>query len=142
MGRTLALDPGTRRIGVAVSDETGLLARGIATLDARKDPPSLHQEIADLARTYDIERILVGLPRHMDGREGEGAQSARELADACASVTGLPVILWDERLSTKGAERLLIEADMSRERRRRIIDRQAAQWILQSYLDQRRGPAS
>ncbi len=142
MGRTLALDPGSRRIGVAVSDETGLVARGIETLAARKDPAALHQEIAELARRYDIERILVGLPRHMDGREGEGAEAARKLAEACASVTGLPVILWDERLSTKGAERLLIEADLSRERRRRIIDRQAAQWILQSYLDQRRGPAS
>lgn len=142
MGRTLALDPGTRRIGVAVSDELGLTARGIETLEARKDPAALYQEIADLARRYDVERVLVGLPRHMNGSEGEGALAARELAAGCASVTGLPVILWDERLSTKGAERLLIEADVSRGDRRRIIDRQAAQWILQSYLDQWRGPAS
>ncbi|MDA8345123.1 MAG: Holliday junction resolvase RuvX [Thermaerobacter sp.] len=142
MGRTLGLDPGTRRIGVAVSDELGMFARGIETLTARKNPAELYEEIAELARRYDIERILVGLPRHMDGREGDGAQAARNLAAGCASVTGLPVILWDERLSTKGAERLLIEADLSREHRRRIIDRQAAQWILQSYLDQRRGPAS
>ncbi len=119
-----------------------MFARGIETLTARKNPAELYEEIAELARRYDIERILVGLPRHMDGREGDGAQAARNLAAGCASVTGLPVILWDERLSTKGAERLLIEADLSREHRRRIIDRQAAQWILQSYLDQRRGPAS
>ena len=142
MGRTLALDPGTRRIGVAVSDELGMVARGVETLMVGKDPATLHEEIAELARRYDIERILVGLPRHMDGREGEGAKAARELADACASATGLPVILWDERLITKGAERHLIEADLARAHRRRIIDRQAAQWILQSYLDQRRGPAS
>ncbi len=142
MGRTLALDPGTRRIGVAVSDELGLTARGVETLDARKDPVALYQEIAELARRYDVERVLVGLPRHMNGSEGDSAKAARELAAGCASATGLPVILWDERLSTKGAERLLIEADVSRGHRRRIIDRQAAQWILQSYLDQRRGPAS
>ncbi|EQD33599.1 Resolvase, holliday junction-type, YqgF-like protein [mine drainage metagenome] len=114
----------------------------IETLAGGRDPAAVGAEIAQLAKSYDVERILVGLPRHMDGREGEGAAAARELAAACASATGLPVILWDERLSTKGAERLLIEADLSRAHRRRIIDRQAAQWILQSYLDQRRGPAS
>jgi len=137
----MGLDPGTRRIGVAVSDELGMLARGVEAISVR-GREEVCQEIADLARTYGVEKIVVGLPRHMNGDEGESAASARQLAADCASATGLPVILWDERLSTKGAERLMIEADLSRRHRRRIIDQQAAQWILQSYLDQWRGPAS
>jgi putative Holliday junction resolvase len=134
----MGVDPGTKRIGVAVSDELGMLARGVATLDAAGEDAGA-QELADLARSMDVERIVVGLPRHMNGSEGERAMAARKLAENLASRTGLPVILWDERLTTKGAERMLIAADMPRARRRRIIDQQAAQWILQSYLDQ--GPS-
>jgi len=141
MGRLLGIDFGTRRIGVAVSDELQGLARGLATLQYR-GMDAAAQEIADLTGTWGIERVVVGLPRHMNGSEGESAEAARQLAALVASRTGLPVILWDERLSTKGAERLLIEADLPRARRRRIIDQQAAQWILQSYLDQWHGPTS
>ena len=137
----MGIDPGTRRIGVAVSDELGMLARGVATVEATGDGAEV-DELADLARSLDVERIVVGLPRHMNGSEGERAQAARQMAESLASRTGLPVILWDERLTTKGAERMLIAADLPRARRRRIIDQQAAQWILQSYLDQWRGPAS
>lgn len=137
----MGVDPGTRRIGVAVSDELGMLARAVATVDAAGDGGDVG-ELAKLAKELDVERIVVGLPRHMNGSEGEGAQAARQLAESLASRTGLPVILWDERLTTKGAERILIAADLPRHRRRRIIDQQAAQWILQSYLDQWRGPAS
>jgi len=136
----MGIDPGTRRIGVAVSDELGMLARGVATVDAQS--AGAMDELADLAHRLDVERIVVGLPRHMNGSEGEGAAAARQLAETLTSRTGLPVILWDERLTTKAAERLLIEADLARRRRRRIIDQQAAQSILQSYLDQWRGPAS
>ncbi len=136
----MGVDPGTKRIGVAVSDELGMLARGVATLDAAGEDSGA-QELADLARSMDVERIVVGLPRHMNGSEGERAMAARKLAENLASRTGLPVILWDERLTTKGAERMLIAADMPRARRRRIIDQQAAQWILQSYLDQGPSPA-
>jgi putative Holliday junction resolvase len=135
----MGVDPGTRRIGVAVSDELGMLARGVATLAATGAEV---EELAALARSLEVERIVVGLPRHMNGSEGERAMAARQLAENLASRTGLPVILWDERLTTKGAERMLIAADLPRARRRRIIDQQAAQWILQSYLDQWRGPAS
>lgn len=137
----MGIDPGTRRIGVAVSDELRMLARGVATLSVTRDETEVG-ELADLARSLDVERIVVGLPRHMNGSEGERAQAARQLAESLTSRTGLPVILWDERLTTRGAERMLIAADMPRARRRRIIDQQAAQWILQSYLDQWRGPTS
>ncbi len=137
----MGVDPGTRRIGVAVSDELGMLARGVATLSATGEEADAG-ELSELAKSLGAERIVVGLPRNMDGTEGERAQAARQLAESLASRTGLPVILWDERLTTKGAERMLIAADLSRARRRRIIDQQAAQWILQSYLDQWRGPAS
>ncbi len=137
----MGVDPGTRRIGVAVSDELGMLARGVATLSATGEEADAG-ELSELAKSLGAERIVVGLPRNMDGSEGERAQAARQLAENLASRTGLPVILWDERLTTKGAERMLIAADLSRARRRRIIDQQAAQWILQSYLDQWRGPAS
>jgi len=136
----MGIDPGTRRIGVAVSDELGMLARGVATVAVTEDGAEIG-ELADLARGLDVERVVVGLPLHMNGSEGERAQAARQLAEALTSRTGLPVILWDERLTTKGAERMLIAADLPRARRRRIIDQQAAQWILQSYLDQWRGPA-
>ncbi len=137
----MGVDPGTRRIGVAVSDELGMLARGVATLSATGEEADAGG-LSELAKSLGAERIVVGLPRNMDGSEGERAQAARQLAENLASRTGLPVILWDERLTTKGAERMLIAADLSRARRRRIIDQQAAQWILQSYLDQWRGPAS
>lgn len=137
----MGVDPGTRRIGVAVSDELGMLARGVATITATREEADAG-ELSELAKSLGAERIVVGLPRNMDGTEGERAQAARQLAESLASRTGLPVILWDERLTTKGAERMLIAADLSRARRRRIIDQQAAQWILQSYLDQWRGPAS
>lgn len=128
-------------MGVAVSDEMGMLARGVETLPG-DNPVALRDGIARLARAYDVDRILVGLPRRMDGSEGTSAQAARELADLCASTTGLPVILWDERLTTKGAEKLLIQSNVSRRRRREIIDQSAARWILQSYLDRRSGPSS
>jgi putative Holliday junction resolvase len=137
----MGIDPGTRRIGVAVSDELGMLARAVATVAVAGDGTEVG-ELAKLARELEVERIVVGLPRHMNGSEGESAQAARLLAENLSSRTGLPVILWDERLTTKGAERILIAADLPRSRRRRIIDQQAAQWILQSYLDQWRGPAS
>ena len=141
MGRVMGIDPGTRRHGVAVSDELGMLARPVATVNAAGEEAGVG-ELTDLARSLGVERIVVGLPRHMNGSEGERAQAARQLAENLASRTGLPVILWDERLTTRGAERVLIAADLPRAHRRRIIDQQAAQWILQSYLDQWRGPAS
>lgn len=128
-------------MGVAISDEMGMLARGLSTLPGG-DLSALAEGIARIARENAVREIVVGLPRRLDGSEGTSALAARELADVCASTTGLPVILWDERLTTKGAERLLIEGDVSRRHRRAIIDQSAARWILQSYLDRRPGPSS
>jgi putative holliday junction resolvase len=134
-GRALmGLDLGTRTIGVAVSD-TGrriasplkVLRRGKFTADAAT--------LAALAAERRIGGIVVGLPRNMDGTEGPRAQSARAFAKNLSGALGLPVALWDERLSTVEAERALLEADTSRKRRAEVIDQVAAGLILQGLLD-------
>ncbi|MGQ9689259.1 MAG: Holliday junction resolvase RuvX [Desulfobaccales bacterium] len=135
-GRILALDVGSKRIGVAVSDPLGITAQGLEVLQRRDWEQDL-QRLLKIAGTYDIKTILVGLPRHMDGRLGEQAVEILALARALAAALEAEVATWDERLSTMEAERLLLAADMSRARRRRVVDQVAATLILQAYLDSR-----
>ena len=133
-GALMGLDPGTKTIGVAVSDGMRIAATALTTLRRRKfaqDADELSQIVADRA----IAGVIVGLPRNMDGSEGPRAQSARALARNLAERLMLPVALWDERLSTVAAERTLLEADASRRRRAEVIDSLAAQHILQGVLD-------
>jgi putative Holliday junction resolvase len=132
--RILALDLGERRIGVAVSDPLGLTAQGLPTLESRGAARDL-EAIADLCRRLEVEKVVVGLPRNMDGSYGPRAELARDYAKAIAERTGLPVATWDERLTTKSAIAVLLEADVSRRRRRAAVDRMAATLILQGYLD-------
>jgi putative Holliday junction resolvase len=134
--RILALDVGTKRIGLAVSDPLGLTAQGLGVLE-RKDWDRDIARLLEIARPYRVQEILVGLPRHMDGRPGEMAEEILALARALGEALGARVATWDERLSTVEAERLLIQADMSRKRRRRVVDQVAASLILQAYLDGR-----
>jgi len=134
--RILALDVGTRRIGLAISDPLGLTAQGLGVLE-RKDWDRDLARLLEIARPYQVQEILVGLPRHMDGRLGEQAGEILALARALGEILGARVVTWDERLSTVEAERLLIQADMSRKRRRRVVDQVAASLILQAYLDGR-----
>ena len=135
--RILALDVGRKRIGLAVSDPLGLTAQGLKVLDRQNWDRDLAQ-LLKIARPYRVQEVLVGLPRHMNGRLGEQAEEILALARALAEALQAKVATWDERLSTAEAERLLIQADMSRRRRRRVVDQVAATLILQAYLDHRR----
>ena len=134
--RILALDVGKKRIGLAVSDPLGFTAQGLGVLE-RKDWDRDLARLVEIARPYRVQEILVGLPRHMDGRLGEQAEEILALARALGEALGAKVATWDERLSTVEAERLLIKADLSRRKRRRVVDQVAASLILQAYLDGR-----
>jgi putative Holliday junction resolvase len=136
--RILALDVGKKRIGLAVSDPLGLTAQGLGVLD-RQDWEKDLARLLEMARPYDVREILVGLPRHMDGRLGDQAEAILALARALGEALGAKVATWDERLTTVEAERVLIAADLSRKRRRRVVDQVAATLMLQAYLDSRQG---
>ena len=135
--RTLAIDPGAKRVGIAVSDPTGTIAQALTTIEAAP-AESLARRLADIALEQGAGRVVVGLPRRMDGSYGPEAQAARTLADSIRKASGLPVELADERLTTVAAERSLIEGGMRRAKRRRSIDRVAAAILLQSHLDRKR----
>jgi len=134
MSRILALDLGKRRIGLAVSDELGITAQGLPTLQRT----NLRSDLAELARVAaekGVGTILLGLPINMRGDEGRQASHARLFADQLAQRTGLPIEMWDERLTTVEATRVLRESGISREKRAAAVDRLAAVILLQSYLD-------
>jgi putative Holliday junction resolvase len=132
--RTMGLDLGTRTIGVAVSDELGLTAQPVTTLRRRSLSADL-SELNRLAHDHQVGRWVVGLPLNMNGTEGAKAAQAREFGAVLEKDSGHPVEFWDERLSTRAAERVLLEADVSRSKRREVIDRVAAVIILQGWLD-------
>ena len=132
-GRVLALDFGTRRVGVAVSDPLGISAQPHSVLDGTD--PGLMGIIGRLAGDLGVERIVVGLPLSLDGSEGPAAAAARRFAAEVAASTGLPVNLLDERFTTVSAERVLVQAGLTGRRRRVVRDRVAATVLLQSYLD-------
>jgi putative Holliday junction resolvase len=134
MGRLLGIDYGERRIGTALSDPMRIIASPHDVVDARDRPHALKQ-LADLCQTQEVDEIIVGLPRNMDGSCGESAEKARQLADDLKECTGLPVRMWDERLSTVTAQQTLIEAGTRREKRKGLVDKLAAQVILQHYMD-------
>ena len=134
MGRVLAFDPGERRVGVAVSDPSGTVAQPLRFVPA--EPASnLAERLALLAREHGAEALVVGLPRRMDGSEGPEARAARSLARQLRQLSGMPVTLVDERLSSVAAERALVAVGEKRARRRRLSDQVAAALILQQHLD-------
>jgi putative Holliday junction resolvase len=133
MGRVMALDTGTVRIGVAVSDPLGLIAQPHSSLSATD--PALMSEVGSLVAELDVDRIVVGLPVSLDGTEGPSAVLAREFAAGIAAATGIAVELVDERFSTVTAERVMIEAGARRAERKSARDRVAAAVFLQAYLD-------
>jgi putative holliday junction resolvase len=135
--RILGLDIGSKRIGVAISDELGFTAQGIETLSC-KSPEDDAAAIAKLAEKYDVEEIVVGIPYNMDGSAGPQAEKVRAAVERIKQRAKVPMQEWDERLSTVAAERVLVEADMSRSKRRKVIDKVAAVIILQGYLDKKR----
>jgi putative pre-16S rRNA nuclease len=133
----LAVDPGTKRVGLAVSDPTGTIAQALATIPA-EPRPTLAARVAGIAREQEAGAIIVGLPRRLDGSFGPEAKAARDLAGEVRRAAGLPVELVDERLTTVAAERSMIEGGARREKRRASIDRVAATLLLQSHLDRKR----
>ena len=137
--RTMGLDVGTKTIGVAVSDGLGLTAQAITTVRRTNLKADL-AALADLVREHEVSRLVVGLPLNMDGSEGPRAEATRKFVDTLTQALGLPVEYWDERLSTVAAQRTLLEADLSRAKRREVIDQMAAQFILQGWLDARQPP--
>ncbi|MCY1035572.1 Holliday junction resolvase RuvX [Corallococcus sp. BB11-1] len=137
--RTFGLDYGTKTIGVAVSDGLGLTAQTVTTVRRSSIKADL-AELSRLVKEYEVTRIVLGLPLNMNGSEGPRAEASRKFADVLGQSLGLPVELWDERLSTVAAQRTLLEADVSRAKRREVIDQLAAQFILQGWLDAHRAP--
>ena len=136
--RIMALDVGTKRIGVAMSDELFLTAQGAETLYRAALDADL-AKIKKMAEENGVNEIVVGLPINMNGTYGSKAKEVIEFMDNLAKVvTPIPVTKWDERLTTAQAERTLLEADVSRSKRKKVIDKLAAQVILQSYLDSRK----
>jgi putative Holliday junction resolvase len=136
--RTMGLDVGTKTVGIAVSDALGITAQGITTLRRQNLKADL-AELARLCEAHEVTRLVVGLPLNMDGTEGPRAEASRSFGAAAGRATGLPVIYWDERLTTVAAQRVLLEADVSRKKRRQVVDQLAAQLILQGWLDLQRG---
>ena len=134
LARLMALDLGATTIGVATSDLTRSIATPVETI-ARKKFTADAARLLELAARENIGLLLLGLPINMDGSEGPRAQSTRAFARNLAKLTPLPIVFWDERLSTAAVERMLIEADASRAKRDKVIDKLAATWILQAALD-------
>jgi len=132
--RILALDLGKRRIGLAISDELGITAQGLPTLQRINIRADLAQ-LGRLAREKGVDRILIGNPLHMSGDAGAQSESAREFGEQLARYTGLDVKLWDERLTTVEASRVLRASGMGIEKRAKAVDRLSAVILLQSYLD-------
>lgn len=134
--RLLALDVGDRRIGIAVSDELGLTAQGVTTLHRKSWAADL-AEISRLVEAWNAEAVVVGLPLTLEGTVGPRTQAVQAFIKRLESAVGAPILTWDERFSTVAAERVLLEADLSRARRKQVIDKTAAVVILQHYLDAR-----
>lgn len=133
--KVMALDLGSKTIGVAVSDVTGLLARGVETI-RRRTPEKDLERLRELVQAEQVDTLVVGYPKNMNGSIGERAKISEDFAAGLEKeFPGLTVKLWDERLSTVAAERVLIDADLRREKRKKIIDMMAAVVILQNYLD-------
>ncbi|MCP3996447.1 MAG: Holliday junction resolvase RuvX [bacterium] len=129
----LGLDPGERRIGVALSDALGIIAQPHVVLD-RREVDAVAQ-IKQLCAEYEVAAVVVGLPRSLSGEEGEAAVKARELGAAVGEATGCKIEFFDERFTTVQAESALIEGGMRRKKRRETIDKVAAAVMLQGYLD-------
>lgn len=134
--RALGLDVGTKTIGVAVSDALGWTAQGIETVKINEERQMFGLDrLKEIIDSYEIDKVIVGLPKNMNGSIGERGEACQRFAKLIEEEFNLPVILWDERLSTMAAERFLISADVSRKKRKQVIDKMAAVVILQNYLD-------
>jgi len=138
--RIMGLDVGEKTIGIAVSDALGLTAQGLEVIRRTGSIEQDLQRLKEVVQEKEINKIVIGMPRNMNGSYGPQSEKVQKFAEIIKAELNLPLETWDERLTTVEAERLLVSADMSRAKRRKVIDKMAASLILQGYLDSR--PAS
>lgn len=135
MKKIISIDYGKVRIGLAISDQNQIIAFPLKCVQANRDPNKTIQELSLFLSTLDIEKIVLGLPLLFNGKDSELTKEVRLFATRLETKTGIPIILWDERLTSKQAEKFLIESHVRRKERTRVVDTMAATLILQSYLD-------
>lgn len=134
--RIMGLDVGSKTVGVSLSDAFGWTAQGLKTIQINEDKGEYgFEEIGTLIAENEVSKVVVGLPKNMNGTIGPRGEASQFFADELNKRFGVPVVLWDERLTTVAAERVLLEADVSRKKRKKVIDKMAASMILQGYLD-------
>lgn len=141
--KIIGLDVGSKTIGVAISDDFGWTAQGLTTIKWDENHiTSADDQLKEIIGEHHIEKAVVGLPKNMDGSIGERGKASEVFASHIEKTYQIPTVLWDERLTTMAAERVLLEADVSRKKRKKVIDKLAAVMILQGYLDQNKGGAT
>ncbi|MBI0576446.1 Holliday junction resolvase RuvX [Neobacillus cucumis] len=134
--RIMGLDVGSKTVGVALSDELGWTAQGLKTLKINEEKNEFgFDEIGQIIKEYQVSQVVIGLPKNMNGTIGPRGEASQNFAAEVESRFEVPTVLWDERLSTMAAERVLLEADVSRKKRKKVIDKMAAVMILQGYLN-------
>jgi putative Holliday junction resolvase len=134
--RIMGLDVGSKTVGIAISDELGWTAQGLKTLKIDEEKNKFgFDEIGQLIKESGISQVVIGLPKNMNGTIGPRAEASKRYAEEIEKQFSVSTILWDERLTTMAAERVLLEADVSRKKRKKVIDKMAASMILQGYLD-------
>ncbi len=135
MGRIVGIDYGTVRIGLAISDEQRIIARSLETIKASRDPKHTAHAIAQALSSFKPDLIVIGLPLMLNGKEGEMAIAVRNFAKVLEEILPLPLVFWDERLTSAGVDKMLIAMDVSRKKRASLSDALSAVSILQNYLD-------
>ncbi|MBM7597859.1 putative Holliday junction resolvase [Virgibacillus halotolerans] len=136
--KIIGLDVGSKTIGVAVSDAFGWTAQGLTTINWNElTIDSADAALKEIIAEHEIGKAVIGLPKNMNGTIGERGEASQRYAAHIEAIHDIPTALWDERLTTVAAERVLLEADMSRKKRKKVIDKMAAVMILQGYLDQK-----
>lgn len=134
--RVMGLDVGSKTVGIALSDELGWTAQGLKTLKINEERNEFgFEEIGQLIKEYQVTKVVIGLPKNMNGTIGPRGEASKQFAEEIENQFSVPTVLWDERLTTMAAERVLLEADVSRKKRKKVIDKMAAVMILQGYLD-------
>jgi putative holliday junction resolvase len=132
----MGLDVGSKTVGVALSDAFGWTAQGLETIKINEEENNFgFEQLGKIIKEHEVSKIVVGLPKNMNGTIGPRGEANQWFAAELEKLFNLPVILWDERLSTVAAERVLLEADVSRKKRKKVIDKMAAVMILQGFLD-------
>ncbi|WP_043933972.1 Holliday junction resolvase RuvX [Bacillus sp. EB01] len=137
--RIMGLDVGSKTVGVALSDELGWTAQGLETIKIDEENNEFgFARLGKIIEEYQVSQVVIGYPKNMNGTIGPRAEASQRYADQVESLFSIPVVLWDERMTTMAAERVLLEADMSRKKRKKVIDKMAAVMILQGYLDSKK----